>query len=126
MIVVVLSNLFNLSCVRPVACSLWGGNSTRSKFNVDSDSGNVYYRRDGLCFRTGDGRGGVGVLMVDIVLDACVVCLERNYCTVCVCVVMNIGCWMGFFSVVENCNTVSVRRFSIVGSGMMKIMKMGT
>ena len=41
-----------------MACSLWGGNSTRSKFNVDSDSGNVYYCRDGLCSRTGNGRGG--------------------------------------------------------------------
>ena len=51
MIVVVLSNLFNLSCVRPVACSLWEGNSTRSNFNVDSESDNVKYHWDGLCSR---------------------------------------------------------------------------
>ena len=48
----------------------------RSIFYVDSDLINVYYRRDGLCFRTVSRRGGVGVLMGDIVLNSCVVCLE--------------------------------------------------
>ena len=76
MIVVVLCDPFSLSCVLSDGSLSMGGYSIRSIFYVDSVLINVYHRQDGLYFRTVSGRGGVGVLMGDIVLNFCVVCLE--------------------------------------------------